>query len=198
MSRVVTLHVGSNKSELHAHESILCRLPFFRAALQGHFKEASEAAITMPEDDPETIGAMIEFLYTGSYSYAFKAQENPSTDQVNDIPVSDVTQGSFHVAVYAVASKYDCETLVNGSLRNFTYVLKQLAGMDVIELWKAAYVKGLYLTQFEGDADLTTFMEGLPRLVRDAYRAHREEMESVVVEYPVLGSDLLRIVTADV
>lgn len=152
----------------------------------------------MPEDDPETIGALIEFLYTGSYSYAFKAQETTDTDQEADIPAGNVTQGSFHVGVYSVASKYDCEALVNGSLKNFTYVMKQLAGIDVIELWKAAYVKGLYLTQFEGDVDLTVFMQALPKLVRDMYRAHREEMEAVVVEYPVLGSDLLRIVTADV
>lgn len=189
MSPIITLSIGPHKTELRAYEAILCGLPFFRAALQGDFKEASEKAITMPEDDPETIGALIEFLYTGSYTYAFK----PASLSAN-IPVSDVTQGAFHVAVYAVASKYDCATLISGALRNVTYVLKQLRGFDAISLLKAAYGKGLYLSQFENDADLKSFMGGLPKLVKDTYETHHDEMARMVAEYPDLGSDLLRLV----
>lgn len=189
MSPIITLCIGPHKTELRAYEAILCRLPFFRAALHGDFKEASEKAITMPEDDPETIGALIEFLYTDSYTYAFK----PASLSAN-IPVSDVTQGAFHVAVYAVASKYDCAALVSGALRNFTYVLQQLSGLDAISLLKAAYGKGLYLSQFEDGADLKAFMGGLPKLVKDAYGTHHDEMASMVAEYPDLGSDLLRLV----
>lgn len=192
MSPIITLLIGPDKVELRAYEAILCRLPFFRAALQGHFKEASEKAITMPEDTAEIIGALIEFLYTGSYTYAFKPLDplaHPS-----DIPISDVTQGSFHVAVYAVASKYECAALVTGALKCFTLVLKQLSGLDVIALLKVAYRKGLRLLEFEADADLQAFMRGLPKLVRDAYETNHDEMESMVAEYPDLGSDLLRLV----
>lgn len=195
MSPIITLRVGPDQITLRAYEAILCRLPFFQAALQGEFKEASEKAITMPDDDPATIGALIEFLYTGSYTYTFKAPALPDTDDEDNIPSSDVTQGSFHVAVYAVASKYDCQALVKGALSNFTIVLTELTGLDVITLWQAAYSKGLYLSQFEADPDLHDFMKGLPELVGDVYGMHEAEMNYMVLEYPALASDLLRLVT---
>lgn len=192
MSPIIILRIGPDKTEFRAYEEILCNLPFFRAALQGSFKEASEKAITMPEDEPETIAALIEFLYTGSYTYAFT---QPATDKAVAVPSSDVAQGSFHVAVYAVASKYDCEKLVEGAVRNFTYVMKELKGLDVIELWKAAYSKGLCLGQFEGDAEMKGFMKGLAKLVGEVFGEHRVEMEGMVADYPALASDLLRLVT---
>lgn len=195
MSPIVILNIGPDNTEFRAHEDILCQLPFFRAALQGGFKEASEKTITMPEDEPATIAALVEFLSTGSYTYTFEPQETNDVAETADIPVSDVTQGSFHVAVYATASKYDCEKLVEGSLRNFKYVLEQLKGLDVIRLWKAAYMKGLYLSQFETDNEPQAFLKGLPELVGEAYRTHREEMDGMVSEYPALASDLLRLVT---
>lgn len=195
MSPIITLRIGPDETTLRAQENILCRLPFFRAALQGGFQEASDKTITMPEDDPESIGTLIEFLYTGSYSYTFQLAALPGTDDGDTIPISDVTQGSFHVAVYAVASKYDCEELVKGALSNFKYVLTQLTGLDVITLWKAAYDKGLYLSQLESDPDLHGFMQGLRELVGDAYGMQAQEMEDMVVEYPALANDLLRLVT---
>lgn len=191
MSPIIILRVGPDKTEFRAYEEILCRLPFFRAALQGSFKEASEKAITMPEDEPEIIAALIEFLYIGSYTYAFAP---PPTGEIPAVPTSDVAQGSFHVSVYAAASKYDCDKLVEGAVRNFTYVMKELKGMDVIELWKAAYGKGLCLGQFEGDGEMKVFMGGLAKLVANAFAEHRGEMEGMVAEYPGLASDLLRLI----
>lgn len=195
MSPIITLRIGPDNTTLRAYEAILCRLPFFRAALQGAFQEASEKAITMPEDDPESIGALLEFLYTGSYSYTFQPAVLSGADDEDNSTICDVTQGSFHVAVYAVASKYDCEALVKGALSNFKYVLTQLTGLDVITLWKAAYDKGLHLSQFESDPDLHAFMKGLPELVGDVYEIHAVEMDGMVVDYPALASDLLRLVT---
>ncbi|KAL0632101.1 hypothetical protein Q9L58_009033 [Maublancomyces gigas] len=191
MSPIIILRVGPDQTEFRAYEEILCSLPFFRAALQGSFREASEKAITMPEDDPEIIAALIEFLYTGSYTFAFTP---PLTGETPAVPSSDVAQGSFHVSVYAVASKYDCDKLVEGAVRNFVYVLKELKGMDVIELWKAAYAKGLGLGQFEGDGEMKGFVGGLAKLVAEAFAEHRGEMEGMVADYPELASDLLRII----
>lgn len=195
MSPIVILRIGPDNIQFRAYEDILCQLPFFRAALQGGFKEAEEKTITMPEDEPATIAALIEFLSTGSYTYTFEPQESDDVANTADIPVSDVTQGTFHVAVYATASKYGCENLVQGSLRNFTDVLKELKGGDVISLLKVASDKGLYLSKLETDGDLQTFVKGLQQLVAEAYTTHREEMESMVSDYPVLASDLLRLIS---
>lgn len=195
MSPIITLRIGTKKTEFRAPEAILCQLPFFQAALQGRFKEASEKLITMPEDEPETVSALIEFLYTGGYTYAFKPQVSGDIDGASGVPGGDVTQGAFHAAVYALASKYDCQGLAAAAVGNFNYVLKQLDGHDVIELWKAAYVKGLYLSQFETDGDHCTFIAGLGKVVGDSYRTQREEMDNMVSEYPAFATDLLRIIT---
>lgn len=79
-------------------------------------------------------------------------------------------------------------------MRNFVYVLKELKGMDVIELWKAAYAKGLGLGQFEGDGEMKGFVGGLAKLVAEAFAEHRGEMEGMVADYPGLASDLLRLI----
>lgn len=195
MSPIVTLRIGTEKTEFRVTEDILCQLPFFQAALQGGFKEASEKLITMPEDEPETVSALIEFLYTGGYTYAFRPQDTGDIDGASGDPGGDVTQGAFHAAVYAVASKYDSQGLATAAVENFNYVLKQLNGRDVIELWMAGYAKGLHLSQFETDGDHCTFIAGLGKVVGDSYRTHREEMDNMVSDYPAFATDLLRIIT---
>ncbi|KAF8472170.1 hypothetical protein BDZ91DRAFT_791186 [Kalaharituber pfeilii] len=81
-SPIVTLIVGqsdldpevpqmANMSDIvtfSVHEHILIRVPFFAAALRGQFREAREKVIHLPEDDPEVLSKLIEYLYTGGYS----------------------------------------------------------------------------------------------------------------------------------
>lgn len=194
MSPIITLRIGPDNIQFRAFEDLLCRLPFFKAALQGGFKEASEKAITMPDEEPATIAALIEFLSTGSYTYAFNTEgtDHPETAV---IPVPNVNEGFFHLAVYATASKYDCKKLAQGSLRNFIHVLKQMKGLDAIRLWRAAYLKGEYLSQWKTNHNLQFFIQGLHQLVGDAYTTHPEEMERIVSEDPALANDLLRLIT---
>lgn len=195
MSPIIILRIGPDNTQFRAYEDILCRLPFFRAALQGSFKEASEKTITMPDDEPSTIAALIEFLSTGSYTYTFQPEKADDFAEMHDTPPADVTQGSFHAEIHAMASKYDCRELAECSLKNFAFVVRRLKGLDVIRLWKAAYLKGIYLTQFEADGDLLPFIKQLHQLVGDAYETDREEMEAIVSLDPALASDLLRLIT---
>lgn len=60
---------------------------------------------------------------------------------------------------------------------------------------EGAYQEGLYLSQFEADDDLSSFMDGLPKLVGELYRTNRKEMDVLVLEYPELASELLRLVS---
>lgn len=193
MSPIATLRVGKKQIEFHAYEDILCRLPFFRAALKGKFKEATEKVIDMPEDEPEIISALVEFLYTGVYTYTYQPRETAFSEDASNTPIRDLTQGLFHVDVYATASKYDCPLLVEGAVRNFTAVLKELKGIDIVRLWKAAYAKGLYLSEWGTDEVLREFKDGLGKLVTVLYSTHREEMEGTMSEFPALGCDLLRL-----
>lgn len=201
MSPIIILNIGPDNTEFRVHEDILCQLPFFRTALEKGPKEAPEKTVAMPDDEPAIIAALVEFLSTGSYTYTFEPQQTFEPQETIelvdtvDVPVGDVTQGSFHVAVSAVASKYDCEKLAHGSLRNFAFVLGQLKGLDVIRLWKAAYMKRVYISQFETNDELQGFLKGLPELVGKAYRTHREETDGILSESPALANDLLRLVT---
>lgn len=196
MSPIVTLVVGEEGVEFHACENILCSLAFFRAAFQGGFREAEEKKITMPEDEPEIVAALIEFLYNGNYTYAFDPQTVERSDKTvgtTVLPIGNSRQGAFHVRVYAIASKYSCEPLVKAAVKNFIYILLQLKGIDVVRHWKTAYENGLFLSDWEDDAALAGFKKGLAKELKDLYAAHREEMDKTFAEYPVLGADFLRV-----
>lgn len=62
---VVTFYVGPAKTVFHVHEHVLFDAsPVFQAAFLGSFKEASERTMPLPEDDKESVGRMILWLYT--------------------------------------------------------------------------------------------------------------------------------------
>lgn len=193
MSPVVALHVGPDAVVFYAQEATLCRVPFFRAALQGQFREAEEKKITMPEEKPEIISALIEHTCTGNYTYIYAV--DATTDQ-NGAPTPDLAQGCFHVGVYAVASAYDWPPLVSDALDNFVSVLSQLRGMEIVRLWQAAYEKGLTLPVCAGTGRLVVFEKVLPKLLKELYKTDGEEMDNMVAEFPALASDFMRFLVS--
>lgn len=192
MGSTVKLVIGPDLVVFHISQILLCTLPFFRAALQGEFREAIEQEIQMPSDHPEHVSAMIEFLYTDRYTYAYSRQAD--VDPVE--PPADLAEGSFHVGVYATAFKYDCQALVKASLESFVAVLVRLKGVDVVRLWKAAYDRELLLSAVEADSSLVEFRKGLGALLKGLYVTHRGEMSSTAEEHPRLVDDLLRLVVS--
>lgn len=187
MSPIVTLVVGADHVEFHACESILCNLPFFRAAFKGGFREAAKKKIKMPEDEPAIVSSLIEFLYNDIYTYAY----DPRTTVPP--PPGDLREGAFHIRVYAIATKYSCQPLAKTAVINFIRILLKLKGIDVVKHWKTAYEHGLFLSDWEDDEGLAGFKKGLAKLLKDLYVAHREEMDKVFAECPALGTDFLRV-----
>lgn len=192
MSSTVTLIIGADPVEFYVPQRVLCTLPFFQAALQGEFREAAEQKIRMPEDEPQLVSAMIQFLYTGGYSYAYSA--DGETD--SNAPPGDLEEGTFHVGVYATAFKYDCQELVKASLTSFLGVLGQLKGIDVIRLWKVAYANQLLISKVRDDGMLAEFKSGLVVLLKELYITHGEEMDRTSEKHPGLMNDLLRLVVS--
>lgn len=193
MSPLVALHVGPDAVVFHACEATLCRVPFFRAALQGQFREATEKKITMPEEKPEIISALIEYISTGSYTYTYDV--DAITDQ-NGTPTPDLARGCFDVGVYAVALMYDWPPLGCAALHNFFAVLSQLDGMDIVRLWKAAYEHGLTIPLCGEAGCLAEFEESLPKLLKGLYKTDGEEMDNMVAEFPALAGDFMRFLVA--
>lgn len=187
MSPLVTLHVGPDAIVFHAHEATLCRIPFFRAALQGHFEESTTKLIRIPEEKPSIISALVEYISTETYTYTYN-------DDSGTIPT--LAQGCFHVGVYVVAHMYDCPGLAAHAMGNFVAVLGQMKGMDVVGLWKEAYAKGLMIKVCAAAGRMNRFVMVLPELLKGLYKTESEEMDRMVVEYPALASDLMRLLVA--
>jgi BTB/POZ domain len=62
------IQVGSTPKLFHVHKSLLCDAsPFFRAALNGRFKESAEGVVTLPYDDPEAFERFLGWLYFREY-----------------------------------------------------------------------------------------------------------------------------------
>lgn len=187
MSPISTLLVGPKQNVFHVYERIVCRLPFFTAALNGQFREASHKRILMPEDDPSSIAALIEFLYTGHYTYPYISEDESSSP---DVPVVDRVEGMFHIGVYVVASKYDCQELSKAAIVSLANVLDGLKGIESVRLWKEAYQSGLNLDHVKDFPELNSKMVSM---LKDGYAEHHEEMAMTIKDIPELGNDLLKL-----
>ncbi|KAF8451231.1 hypothetical protein BGX38DRAFT_494220 [Terfezia claveryi] len=109
-SSMVTLEVGSEDSgiyKFHIHESILCELNFFKAALRGGFKEASTKFITMPEDDPVLITSFVEFLYSGDYREPALTELNGDEANIK----KQFVQKLYHARILVLGEKYALQGL---------------------------------------------------------------------------------------
>lgn len=194
MSQVVTLLVGEEGTEFHAYENILCHLPFFSAALLTGFKETGEKKIRMPEDDPEIIAALVEFLYVRNYTYSF--DPNQDTIKTHQTSPCDLKEGSFHLRLYVAASKYDCPDLTKAAMENLIYVLQQLDGINILELLKETYDRGCETATWGAGEEMEKFKRKLPEILERLYITHSEEMKNMVFECPALANDLLRLSVA--
>lgn len=175
---------------MNVSQHMLCRLPFFRAALQGNFREASEQTVKMPDDAPQDVTALVEYLYTGRYTYPYLVP----AESGSGIPAPDLAEGLYHVGVYAMAHKYGCSELEAAALDSFMYVLERLGAIDVVRLWKGGYAMNLLLREVEDNENMAKFRRRLPGMLKELYSKHREEVETAAAEYPLLCSDFLRLV----
>lgn len=188
MSPIVILAVGEG-TEFQAYEDILCRLPFFRAALLGGFKETSDKKITMPEDEPEIIAALVEFLYVGHYTYSFERDGTKTKSN----PPCDLQEGSFHLRLYAAAFKYDCQALAAAAMSSVIYVLHQLNDIDVVRLLKETYDRGCDTALWDAGADIVSFKSNLPGILKRVFVTDNMGLKDIVFECPGLSFELLRL-----
>ncbi|OJD39961.1 btb poz-like protein [Diplodia corticola] len=68
-SAIITVVIGRDQRLFAAHEDVLCHSPFFQAALQGQFLDASpNKRIILPDEEPEIFSCVLEYLYKGDYT----------------------------------------------------------------------------------------------------------------------------------
>ena len=66
LEEAITLVVGEGEEQtkLIVHKDVLCSAsPFFQAACKPEWMKAEDKAITLPEDDPEAVKALVHWMY---------------------------------------------------------------------------------------------------------------------------------------
>ena len=69
---MVTIYVGPESYAFQIYKELLCHdSPFFKAALEGNFKEGNAQTVSLPEDDVETFKIYQTWLNTMQLRYNF-------------------------------------------------------------------------------------------------------------------------------
>lgn len=77
----VLVEVGPKKQKFTIHKGLLCAYSsYFKAALQGGFKEADEQTITLPEDDAKVFEHFQLWIYTGAFMEAQETKKEEKWD----------------------------------------------------------------------------------------------------------------------
>ncbi|KAI0206549.1 hypothetical protein F4808DRAFT_123296 [Astrocystis sublimbata] len=66
-SPIITLMIGHEGRLFAAHEEVLCQSPFFERICQDQYLEVQNKRISLPDEEPETFSAVLEYLYKGDY-----------------------------------------------------------------------------------------------------------------------------------
>jgi len=132
-SPIVTLVVGREQRLFAAHEDVLCHSSYFGAALKGNFLHGASKRMELPDEEPEILSCILEFLYKGDYYPRLLHNKRRDTWDLED--AQDFKAGgrgnsasTIYLAdaggdilrdtvVYCAAEKYGLEELKRLSLR---------------------------------------------------------------------------------
>lgn len=196
---LVTLYVGEIRIKYRVYEDTLYQLPFFRAALQGQFIEALDKAINMPEDDPEAVAALIQWLYTGKYTYGpNRLQESTMILRaVPKEPSENLLEALFHLEVCVVASKYDCTTLLTEAKIRYYKKQEELDDIDTFRICTALITSDLagFPLPRPNLTSVALYTKNVKKWVDRLFQEHRAEFYETLSKFPRLGVNLLMVCT---
>jgi len=132
-SPIITLVVGREQRLFAAHEDVLSHSPFFAAALKAQFLQGSSKQVDLPDEEPEILSCILEFLYKGDYYPRLLHDKRRNTWDLEDaqdlknggrgncestIYLSDVGGDVLRdTVVYCAADKYGLDELKRLALR---------------------------------------------------------------------------------
>ncbi|KAK5724013.1 hypothetical protein LTR17_013675 [Elasticomyces elasticus] len=116
----LTIHCGGQDFRVHKYP-LLTQSQWFRTALSGNWaRGATLGTLTIKEDDPEILKALLKYFYTLTY---------------DDSTRGAVSQATFAVKMYAIADKYDAQALCDMAASKFS---KSLDPINDVEGFVAA------------------------------------------------------------
>lgn len=188
MTPMITLYVGEDRIKYYVYEDMLCKLQSFQTLLQRESKEAPEKSINMPDDDPEAVSALVEWLYHDEYIYDGNLLQDSTMAlrAAPENPSDALLEGMFHLEICVVASKYDCGDLFKHAKERFLRLHSKLDDIDMLRLWKARNtIKDIGLALL----DLNFYW--MRKRVGGLFENHRAELVGTLMEYLELSITLL-------
>ncbi|EAW09864.1 uncharacterized protein ACLA_040800 [Aspergillus clavatus NRRL 1] len=130
-SPIVTLLVGPDRRVFVAHEDVLFRSPFFYAVLRDQFAgDEGDKVIGLPDEEPEILSCVLEFLYKGDYSPRLLRSKGQKSFRLEGTQDGDTSSGRAVIflsavdgivlrdtVVYCAAERYGLEALKKLALR---------------------------------------------------------------------------------
>ena len=124
--------VGEQQQVFNVHEDLICaRIPFFRAAFKGEFREAQEGQLKLPEEKPEAFRQVLKWVYSG---------------QVGQIEPADLDSGSALLEAYILANAWCLEELKN-------QIIDRFKSQD----WKSSHLVAVFRGTALPDCELRGF-----------------------------------------
>jgi hypothetical protein len=105
-SELVTIIVGQEKEQFAVHESLLTHSSaFFRAALSGQFKEASERCVTLDGEDPVVFEFFVYWLYYSTFPTSIRDQDEELIEEWSEEQRSRPRADIF-IHLYIMSDRY--------------------------------------------------------------------------------------------
>jgi hypothetical protein len=99
-SPIITIVVGREQRLFAAHEDVLCNSPYFATALKGHFLDGGAKKLILPDEEPEILSAILEFLYKGDYYPRLLHNKRRNTWDLEDADTKPGGRGHTESTIY--------------------------------------------------------------------------------------------------
>ncbi|KAL8855319.1 MAG: hypothetical protein Q9178_008033 [Gyalolechia marmorata] len=182
-SQIFTILVGLQEQKYTAHASFLSRSPVLDRMCHGEFEESRTFTLRLPDDKPNLIKAMIQYLYSGDF------QDSGS--------VETPRKTSHNLAeMYGVAEKYQLKGLKTLIIKKLGVVVN--AVKRPIEFMSTA--KKIYDCIPDSDEDFRDFFRNFAiKSLRptDMSGAIRQEFDDHVADGGTMAVDMVAAILSD-
>lgn len=188
---VVTVVAGHDRIELDIEENTLRKVPFFKTLLDAQ-GQLIHKFIYMPDEHPDVVCAVLEFIYEGSYSCNIDYQRAKYHQDAADLGIiasENCLEKLFHLQVFLLAEKIGYRELGCYSCKSTRY--KMLEAIEKLMIWRIWYQS----TGRLGDAPRVFASQGAPAVrqwVNELLEKYPEAIKSVVKDVPTLAFELLK------
>ncbi|RPB20667.1 hypothetical protein L211DRAFT_497891 [Terfezia boudieri ATCC MYA-4762] len=118
----------------YADEEVLCKLPFFALALREGYRETVTKVINMPDDDPELVQCLLQFLLAGEYRLPGSVEAYTTKGCKKE---ARMRLKLFHTSVLVLADKYMCVGLSRLAALNLRKIV--LSPMSFVNYMVSVY-----------------------------------------------------------